>query len=255
MAGHSQFKNVMYRKNTQDTKRARMFTKLAREITIACKNGNYRSGMNPRLRSAIQAARSQNMPKDSIERAIRKASTISNGTDYEEVRYEGYGPGRVAIMIETLTDNRNRTAADIRAIFAKHGGTLGETNSVVFNFKRIGTLRYPIGVALSDVILEAVIEAGADDVKSDEGSHQIYCAPNVLSTVREVLESRFGVLGAACLEWQPLVMVPVINNDTAYDLLQFLDILGNNDDVQNVVANFDMSDVLMEHWIYEKYTT
>ncbi|KAF0119185.1 MAG: hypothetical protein FD149_188 [Rhodospirillaceae bacterium] len=246
MAGHSQFKNIMYRKGAQDSRRSRMFAKLAREITVACKTGLPQPEMNPRLRAAIVVARTQNMPKDSIDRAIRKAAAAGDTTTYEDVRYEGYGPGTVAVIVEALTDNRNRTAADVRAAFGKHGGTLGETNSVAFNFERMGALHYPATAAFVEAILEAAIEAGASDVDSDEGGHQIFCAPEDLGLVRDVLEHRFGTPETARLEWRPRVMVPVTDEETAQALLRFLDILEDNDDIQRVVANFDIPDALME---------
>lgn len=223
-----------------------MFSKLAREITVACKTGLPQSEINPRLRAAIAAARDQNMPKDSIERAIRKASVMDEGASYEDVRYEGYGPGNVAIIVETITNNRNRTAAAIRAAFSKRGGMLGETNSVSFNFERVGILCYPTTIASDDAILEVAIEAGASDVDSDNSSHQIYCVPDDLGAIREVLEHRFGVSGTARLEWWPLVTVPVADENTAQSLLRFLELLEENDDVQQVVANCDIPKALME---------
>ncbi len=246
MAGHSQFKNIMYRKGAQDARRARMFAKLAREITVACKTGLPQPEMNPRLRAAIQAARVQNMPKDSIERAIRKASTAGDNTTYEEVHYEGYGPGNVAIIVEALTDNRNRTAAEIRAAFGKNDGTLGETNSVAFNFERVGAFHYSAAVASAEAMLDAAIEAGANDVNSDDSSHQIYCTSDDLGVVREILERCFGTPEMARLEWRPLITVPVTDEETAQSLLKFLDVLEDNDDVQLVVSNFDIPDALME---------
>ena len=246
MAGHSQFKNIMFRTGAQDAKRARMFAKLAREITVAAKSGLPQPEMNPRLRAAIQAARVQNMPKDNIDRAIKRAVAGADGANYEEVRYEGYGPGNVAVIVEALTDNRNRTAAEVRAAFNKNGGTLGETNSVSYNFDRVGAVHYGASVASNDDMLEAAIDAGASDVESGEGGHDVYCAPDDLGGVRDALEARFGPPEAARLDWKPRVAAPVTDDETAQTLLKFLDILDDNDDVQRVAANYDIPDEVME---------
>ncbi len=199
MAGHSQFKNIMYRKGAQDAKRAREFAKLAREIQVAAKLGAAEPDQNPRLRAAIAAARSANMPKDNIERAIKKATGDGDDTNYEDVRYEGYGPGGVAILVEALTDNRNRTAAEVRAAFSKFGGSLGETGSVGFMFDRIGQILYAADAASSDAMFEAALEAGADDVSSTSNGHEITCQPDTLHAVAEQLEAHFGAPREAAL--------------------------------------------------------
>ena len=244
MAGHSKFKNIMHRKGAQDKKRAVLFSKLAREITAAAKTGLPDPDMNPRLRAAINAAKAQSMPKDNIARAIDKASK-GEGDNYEEVRYEGYGPGGVAIIVEALTDNRNRTASDVRAAFAKHGGTLGETGSVGFMFTRFGSIRYPASVANADAMLEAAINAGAEDVESTAEGHEILCQVDDLSAVRDSLEGRFGPSAEAKLIFKPNSGIAVTAEETAQSLLKMLDVLDDNDDVQNVYANFEIDDQLM----------
>jgi YebC/PmpR family DNA-binding regulatory protein len=243
MAGHSQFKNIMHRKGRQDAVRARKFTRLLREVQIAAKSGLPDPAHNPRLRSAIQACKVENVPKDNIERAIKKGQG-GDGEDFQEVRYEGYGPGGVAVIVEALTDNRNRTAADVRAAFAKHGGSLGETNSVSFQFDRVGQIRYAIDAATADEMLEAAIEAGAEDCRSDEDGHEIVCAPDDLSAVRDALEARFGPPEEAILGWKPQVSVPV-EDEKAEGLFKLLEVLDENDDVQRVVANFEVSDAAL----------
>lgn len=247
MAGHSQFKNIMYRKGAQDKLRAKVFSKLAREITVAVKTGGADVSSNPRLRLAIQNARSENMPKDNIERAIAKGSQSADTTNYEEVRYEGFGPGKVSVIVEALTDNRARTAPSLRAVFSKNGGALGETGSVTFNFERIGYIEYPLAVGTADAIFEAGLEAGADDVVSTEETHEITCAPDDLSAVREVLESKLGTPNAARLDWKPLVQKEITDMETAQKLLRFIDLLNEDDDVQRVITNADISpDVMKE---------
>jgi len=244
MAGHSQFKNIMHRKGRQDAVRARLFTRLQREIQVASRAGLPDPGSNPRLRAAIQAAKAANMPKDNIERAIKRGQG-GEGESYEEVRYEGYGPGGVAVIVEALTDNRNRTASAVRAAFSKYGGSLGETNSVSFQFNRVGSIRYPAEVADADTMLEAAIEAGADDVESNEEGHEIVCAPDDLDAVREALEARFGPPEQAALSWRPQATVPV-DDERAEGLLKMLQTLDDNDDVQRVVANFEVSEGTLE---------
>jgi YebC/PmpR family DNA-binding regulatory protein len=246
MAGHSQFKNIMHRKGAQDAKRGKVFTKLIRELTISAKMGLPDPNANPRLRAAIQAARDANMPKDTVERAIRRGAGGADGENYEEVRYEGYGPGSVAIIIEALTDNRNRTASEIRSAFAKSGGNLGETNSVSFLFDRVGAIRYPSPAASADAMFEAALEAGADNVETDEDGHDITCAPDDLSTVREALEAKFGTPASARLDWRPQILAPVSEEKAAQSLLKLLEVLEDNDDVQRVQANFDIAQDLME---------
>jgi len=244
MAGHSQFKNIMHRKGRQDAKRARTFTRLLKEIQVAARTGLPDPAANPRLRSAILAARAANVPKDNIDRAIARGSG-SEGETYEEVRYEGYGPGGVAVIVETLTDNRNRTAADVRAAFSKHGGSLGETGSVAFQFDRVGEIRFAAPAGDPDQVLEAAIEAGADDVQSSEDGHDIVCAVDDLNTVREALEARLGEPEEARLGWKPQTTVPV-GPDHAETLFKLLEALDDCDDVQRVVANFEVDDSLME---------
>ncbi|WP_044564675.1 YebC/PmpR family DNA-binding transcriptional regulator [Azospirillum sp. B4] len=246
MAGHSQFKNIMHRKGAQDVKRSKLFNKLAREITVAAKAGLPDPGHNPRLRAAIQAARVQNMPRDRIDRAIKQGTPgAGDDTNYDEVRYEGYGPGGVALIVEALTDNRNRTASEVRSAFSKHGGTLGETNSVSFMFNRIGLITYPVTVGDADTVLEAAIEAGADDVSSDEGGHSIITGVDSLGEVRDALEAKFGAPEGAKLTWQPLNTVAP-SEDAAQSLLKLLDVLDDSDDVQNVIGNFELSPELLE---------
>ncbi|MGF1477718.1 MAG: YebC/PmpR family DNA-binding transcriptional regulator [Geminicoccaceae bacterium] len=244
MAGHSQFKNIMHRKGRQDAKRAKTFTRLTREVQVAAKLGLPDPDSNPRLRMAIQAARAANVPKDNIERAISRASG-ADGENYDEVRYEGYGPAGVAVIVEALTDNRNRTAAEVRSTFSKLGGSLGETNSVSFQFDRIGQIHYPADAGSPDKVLEAAIEAGAEDCESGEEGHEISCAPDDLNAVREALEQTLGPADNAILGWRPQVMVPV-DGDKAETLVKLLDTLDDNDDVQRVVANADFPDDFLE---------
>ncbi len=245
MAGHSQFKNIMHRKGAQDAKRAKVFSKLIRELTVASKSGLPDPAMNPRLRSAIAAARSANMPKDSMERAIKRGAGGEDGVNFEEIRYEGYGPGGVAIIIDALTDNRNRTASEVRSAFTKHGGSLGETGSVSFMFERIGLIHYQAEAADDETMFEAALEAGAGDVESSDQGHQIICAPDDLSTVREALEKSFGDAQTARLEWKPQNTV-FVDEKAAETLFKLIDTLDDNDDVQRVAANFDVSEEIME---------
>jgi YebC/PmpR family DNA-binding regulatory protein len=245
MAGHSQFKNIMHRKGAQDVRKAKVFNKLAREIAVSAKAGLPDPAANPRLRAAIQAARTQNMPRDRIERAIKSGSPGGDTAAYEEVRYEGYGPGGVALIAEALTDNRNRTAAEVRSAFTKHGGTLGETNSVSFMFNRVGQIRYPAATAGADAMFEAALEAGAENVDSDEDGHAITTSVEGLSATRDALEARFGVAESARLGWVPLNTVTP-DEDAAATLLKLLDALEDNDDVQTVEGNFDIPEALME---------
>ena len=245
MAGHSQFKNIMHRKGAQDIKRGRIFAKLIREITVSAKLGLPDPAMNPRLRAAMTAARQQNMPKDTIDRAVKKATGAGGEADYVEMRYEGYGPAGVAVIVEALTDNRNRTASDVRSAFAKHGGALGETNSVSFMFNRLGVIRYTASVASADDMLEAAIEAGAENAESDAEGHEITCPIEDFFSVRDALETRFGAPEGAKLEWRPTISV-TLDEDRAGGLLKLLDALEENDDVQNVYANFDIPDAVMQ---------
>ena len=245
MAGHSQFKNIMYRKGAQDKKRAKLFGRLSKEIQVAAKQGADPSG-NPRLRAAMSAARAANMPKDNIDRILKKVAGGEDDTVYEEIRYEGYGPGGVAIIVEALTDNRNRTAAEVRAAFGKQGGTMGETNSVAFMFDRVGQVSLDVEVGSADEVFEAAVEAGADNVESGEGGHEVYCEPDDFSAVRDALADRFGDPREARLTWKPQNTVPVEEEQAAETLLKLLDVLDDNDDVQQVAANFEITDDLME---------
>jgi len=243
MAGHSKFKNIMHRKGRQDAKRAKVFARLGKELAVAARAGTD-PDFNPRLRLAIAAAKAQNMPNDNIQRAIKRAES-GDDVIYEEVRYEGYGPGGVAVIVESLTDNRNRTASEVRAAFSKHGGNLGETGSVSFMFERVGIINFPADVAAGDDVFEAALEAGASDVESTDDGHEIICDPDDFSSVRDALENRFGVPEEARLDWKPQNSVAV-DEDTAGTLLKLLDALDDNDDVQRVAANFDIAeDVLL----------
>ncbi len=241
MAGHSQFKNIMHRKGAQDAKRARQFAKLIREITVSARQGLPDPAFNPRLRAAMAASREANMPRDTIERAVKKATGAGGGDDYVEVRYEGYGPAGVAVIVEALTDNRNRTASDVRSAFSKYGGAMGETNSVSFMFSRLGVIRYPAKAASADEMMEAAIEAGADDATDDAEGHEITCPVEDFFAVRDALEARFGVPTSAKLEWRPTNSI-MLDEEKAIGLLKLLDVLEDNDDVQNVYANFDIPD-------------
>ena len=243
MAGHSQFKNIMHRKGRQDAMKSKLFGKLAREITVAAKLGTPDPAMNPRLRAAVVAARAENMPKDNIERAIKKALG-GEGENYAEIRYEGYGPGGVAVIVEALTDNRNRAASDIRSYFTKSGGNLGETGSVLFMFDRVGIIEFDRSVASDDAVLDAAIEAGADDVISGEGGHEVYASPDSFHEVAKNLEAKFGEPRKAALTWKPQNTVSV-DDETGEKLLKLMDLLNEHDDVQNVYANFEISDALM----------
>jgi len=245
MAGHSQFKNIMYRKGAQDAKRAKVFTKIIRELTVAAKTGQADPNANPRLRAAIIAARQANMPRDTMERAIKRGAGGEDNTAYDEVRYEGYGPGGIALIIEALTDNRNRTASEIRALFSKAGGNLGETNSVSFMFERKGVILYPAKAASGDAMFEAALEAGADNVDSTAAGHEITCAPDDFSAVRDALEAKFGEAAEAKLQWRPM-NTTLVEGDAADSLLKLIDALEDNDDVQNVYANYEVSDETLQ---------
>ncbi len=244
MAGHSKFKNIMHRKGAQDKKRGKVFSKLSREITAAAKMGLPDPAMNARLRGAILAARAQNVPKDNIDRAIKK-SQEAGGVDYQEVRYEGFGPGGVGVIVESLTDNRNRTAGEVRSIFSKHGGNLGETGAVSFSFNRVGEIEYGPDAGTPDEMLEAAMEAGADDCESDEDGHWFYCNFEEVHEVAVALEGKFGAPRAVKIIWRPQNFVEV-DEEKADKLLKMIDALEDSDDVQNVYANFEMSEALME---------
>ena len=240
MAGHSHAKNIMHRKGKSDAARSKVFSKLAREITVAAKMGMPDPAFNARLRLAVANARAQSMPKDNIDRAIKKASG-GEGENYDEIRYEGYGPGGVAIIVETLTDNRNRTASNVRSYFSKNGGALGETNSVGFMFDRVGEITYPVSVGSEDKVMEAAIEAGADDVESDEEFHYIYTTFEGMAEVSAALEKVLGEAESVKAIWRPQNTTP-IDAEKGATLMKLIDTLEEDDDVQNVYSNFDMSD-------------
>ncbi|MCQ0987355.1 YebC/PmpR family DNA-binding transcriptional regulator [Jiella marina] len=243
MAGHSQFKNIMHRKGRQDAARSKLFSKLAREITVAAKQGMPDPDMNPRLRLAINNAKAQSMPKDNIDRAIKKAAG-GDSENYEEVRYEGYGPGGVAVIVEALTDNRNRTASNVRSYFTKSGGSLGETGSVSFMFDKVGEIVYPASVGDAEAVLEAAIEAGAEDVVSDENGHTIVTAFEDLNDVSTALESSLGEAESVRAIWKPQTGTPV-DEDKAQSVLKLIGNLDDDDDVQNVYANFEVDEEVM----------
>ena len=245
MAGHSQFKNIMYRKGAQDKKRAKAFGKLGRELVVAAKEGGGDPSANPRLRAAMAAARAANMPKDNIERAIKKGIGGTEGSNYEEIRYEGFGPGGVALIVEVLTDNRNRTASEVRTAFSKNGGNLAETGAVSFMFDRIGEIRYPTAAASDEAMFEAALEAGAADVLSTADGHEIACAPGDLHAVAEALTKRFGDPNSAKLVWRPQSGVAVDEGD-AQTLFNLFEALDDNDDVQSVSANYEIAQETME---------
>jgi YebC/PmpR family DNA-binding regulatory protein len=244
MAGHSKFKNIMHRKGAQDKKRSAMFSKLSREITVAAKMGMPDPDMNPRLRAAVNAAKAQSMPKDNIQRAIDKAAK-GDGENYEEVRYEGYGPGGVALIVEALTDNRNRTATNVRTAFAKNGGNLGASGAVSHGFERKGLIEYSASAGDEDKVLEAAIEAGADDVESDDEGHQIWTSIDSLHEVAGELEKTLGEAEAVKLAWKPNLTAEV-DDDNAGTLLKLIDVLDDDDDVQAVWGNYDIPDAVME---------
>lgn len=244
MAGHSKFKNIMHRKGRQDAVRSKHFAKMSKEITVASKMGGPDPDGNPRLRLAIQNARGQSMPKDNITRAISKGQ-VGEGDDYFEIRYEGYGPGGVAVIVEALTDNKNRSASNIRAAFTKNGGQLGETGSVGFMFDRVGEIKYPVAAGDEDAVMEAAIEAGAEDVTSDEDGHIIICGFEDLGEVAGNLETALGEPESVRPTWRPQNNVPV-EEDKAGTLMKLIDVLEDDDDVQNVYSNFEIDDEVME---------
>jgi YebC/PmpR family DNA-binding regulatory protein len=243
MAGHSQFKNIMHRKGAQDAKRAKAFSKLGREITVAAKMGLPDPAHNPRLRAAISAARAAQMPRDNIDRAIKKAAG-GDAENYEEMRYEGFGPGGVALIVEALTDNRNRTASNVRSAFTKYGGNMGASGSVSHGFDRVGEITYPASAASADVMFEAALDAGADDVESDADGHYIYATADVLHDVAKTLGAKLGDAQSAKLIWKPREHVTV-DESTATSLMKLLDVLEDDDDVQTVYGNYDVpADIL-----------
>ena len=243
MAGHSQFKNIMHRKGKQDAVRAKIFSKLSREITVAAKAGLPDPDANARLRLAIQNARAESMPKDNIERAIKKA-VGGDAENYDNVRYEGYGPGGVAVIVEALTDNRNRTASNVRSLFTKFGGNLGESGSVAFMFARVGEIVYPAAKASGDAMLEAAIDAGADDVVSDDSGHTVICAFESIGEVSSALARKFGEATSVKIVWKPQTMAPV-DQEKAESLMKLVDALDEDDDVQVVFSNADIPDDVM----------
>ncbi|MDX2238612.1 MAG: YebC/PmpR family DNA-binding transcriptional regulator [Hyphomonadaceae bacterium] len=244
MAGHSKFANIMHRKGAQDKRRAQAFTKLAREIQAAVKLGGADPNGNPRLYRAIAAARAQSMPKENIQRAVDRGSG-AGGEDLVEIRYEGFGPGGVGVIVECLTDNRNRTAGDVRSAFAKNGGNLGETNSVSYAWSRVGEVRYPAAVADEAAMLEAAIEAGAEDCQIEGDEHVVTCAADDLAEVSSALAKRFGDASAAKFVWRPQISIP-IEGDAAESLVKLISYLDDLDDVQTVYANYEMTDAEME---------
>ncbi len=243
MAGHSQYKNIMHRKGRQDAAKAKTFSKLAREITVAAKTGTPDPTMNARLRLAIQAARAENMPKDNIERAIKKAAGGDADT-YEAIRYEGYGPGGIAVIVEALTDNRNRTGGAVRAAFTKYGGNLGSTGSVAHMFNHVGEIVYTTDAGSADKVLEAAIEAGAEDVVSDDDGHVIACSFDSLGTVAGALEAALGEAQSVKAVWKPNLSTEV-DEEKAESIMKMIAALDDDDDVQNVFANFEVSDEVL----------
>ena len=244
MAGHSKFKNIMHRKGAQDKKRSAMFSKLSREITVAAKMGMPDPDMNPRLRLAVNAAKAQSMPKDNIQRAIDKASA-AGGEDYEEIRYEGYGPGGVALIVEALTDNRNRTATNVRTAFSKNGGNLGASGAVSHGFSRMGLITYPASAGDAEKIFETALEAGAEDVESSDDGHEIWTAQDALHEVAKAMEASIGEAESAKLAWKPNLMSEVGDEATATTLFKLIDALDDDDDVQTVWGNYDIPDEIM----------
>ena len=243
MAGHSHAKNIMHRKGKSDAARSKVFSKLAREITVAAKLGVPDPAFNSRLRLAVATARGQSMPKDNIERAVKKASG-ADGENYEEIRYEGYGPAGVAVIVEALTDNRNRTASVVRSTFTKYGGALGETGSVSFSFDRVGEIVYKPSAGSADKVMEAAIEAGAEDVTSDEDGHTIICGFEDIGEVSKALEAALGEAETINAIWKPQNTVP-LDEDKAQSLMKLIEVLEDDDDVQNVYANLEISDEVM----------
>ncbi|GAA0294532.1 YebC/PmpR family DNA-binding transcriptional regulator [Rhodovulum strictum] len=243
MAGHSKWANIQHRKNRQDSVRSKLFSKLSKEITVAAKMGDPDPDKNPRLRLAVKEARSNSMPKDNIERAIKKAQG-GDADNYEEIRYEGYGPGGVAVIVEAMTDNRNRTASNVRSIFTKYGGNLGETGSVAFMFERKGEIRYPAAVGDADAVMLAAIEAGAEDAESGEDGHVVLCADTALGEVSAALEAQLGESDSTRLIWQPGTTTE-LDLEGMQKLMKLLDALEDDDDVQRVTTNFEASDEVL----------
>ncbi|MBO9446600.1 YebC/PmpR family DNA-binding transcriptional regulator [Ruegeria sp. R14_0] len=243
MAGHSKWANIQHRKGRQDAARSKLFSKLSKEITVAAKMGDPDPDKNPRLRLAVKEAKSNSVPKDVIDRAIKK-SVAGEGDDYEEIRYEGYGPNGVAVIVETMTDNRNRTASTVRSTFSKNGGNLGETGSVGFMFERKGEVVYPATVGDADIVFEAAIEAGAEDVESSDEGHIIWCADTDLNEVSNALETALGETESTKLVWKPTTTTELGLEDMQ-KLMKLVDALEDDDDVQRVTTNFEASDEVM----------
>jgi len=245
MAGHSKFKNIMHRKGAQDAKRGKIFTRLGREIIVAAKMGGGDVDANPRLRAAIKSARAENMPKDKIDFAIKKGTGEIESENYEEIRYEGFGPGGIALIVESMTDNRNRTVSEIRTAFSKHGGNLGETGSVNFMFDQVGWIEYPADVVGEEAMFEAALEAGAENCESDRETHDIYTAPDELNTVRESLESTYGEANKSKLIWKPKDPT-ALDEEQAESLMKLIEVLEDLDDVSEVYGNYEISDEIYE---------
>ncbi len=242
MAGHSKFKNIQHRKGAQDKKRAKVFTKLVREIITAAKIGGIDINNNPRLRSSISAARSQNLPKDKIDKALAKASDPSDTDNYTEIRYEAFLPGGIAIIIETLTDNKNRTVSDIRAVLGKHGGNLGETGSVSFMFNKMGVIEYETDIASGDEIMESAIEAGADNFESTDLKHCIYTDVDSFSNCLEFFTEKYGIPTESGIEWKPQNTIMIEDAEKGEKILKLIDLLEENDDVQKIFGNYEFSE-------------
>lgn len=246
MAGHSKFKNIQHRKGAQDKKRAKLFTRLVREIITSAKSGTPDATSNPRLRTAINAARAQNLPKERIERALHQASDPSDVDNYTEIRYEGFAPGGIAIIVEALTDNKNRTAAEVRSAFTRFGGNLGETGSVSFMFNRVGIIQFPVEVASNDQIFESAIEAGATDVDSDEFCHTIYTEVDCFANCLEFLTAKYGIFEESYLGWKSQNTIVIEDKEKAEKILKLIDLLEESDDVQKVFGNYELSDKIYE---------
>jgi len=246
MAGHSKFKNIMHRKGRADAVRSKLFSKLSREITVAAKSGMPDPAMNARLRLAVANAKAESMPKDNIDRAIKKASG-GDAETYEEIRYEGFGPGGVGLIVEVLTDNRNRAASNVRSTFSKNGGNLGETGAVSFMFDRVGQIVFPASAGSEDKVMEAAIEAGAEDVESDEETHTVFTAFESLSEVSQALEGVLGAAKSTSIVWRPKTLTP-IEGEPVGSLMKLIATLEDDDDVQNVYGNFDVSDADLEKY-------
>ena len=246
MAGHSKFANIKHRKGAQDAKRAKLFTKILREVTVSVKVGNPDPDANPRLRNALIEARANNIPKDRIEAAVKKASSAGEGENYDEITYEGYAPGGIAIIVEALTDNRNRTVSEVRSTFTKAGGSLGETGSVNFMFDKVGLIQFEGSKASADDMFEQALEAGASEVESSDDLHVIITAPEDLAAVRDVLIEKFGDPVSAKLNWQAKDLIEVNDLEKAQKLMKMIDALEDCDDVQNVTGNYDFPDEILE---------